>query len=344
MRKLVFAVLVLVAVGFIVSHFSNFEKFIAVLQHGRPAWIGLAFVVQLAWLLNQAAQYRAVFRALGIRRTTTELVPLVLASNFLNVVAPSAGLSGIAIFLDDARQRGLPTGRVTLAGVLFTLIDYIAFCIVLALGLAVLFRRNNLSAIELIPSAIMFFAVIALSAIVVLGMRSAEALERVLVGGARTVNWIVRPIIRRGYLSESLAHEFAVDAAEGLHTLRGQPRENWFLPVALALSSRALMIALLFLIFMAFEQPFSVGTLTAGFSIGVLFQIVSPTPMGIGVVEAGMTLVLSSLLVPIEAASIITIIFRGFTLWLPLLYGFFALQLTGLRRRPGTLDKTGPAP
>ena len=102
------------------------------------------------------------------------------------------------------------------------------------------------------------------------------------------------------------------------------------------------MVMLLFLIFMAFEQPFSVGTLTAGFSIGVLFQIVSPTPMGIGIVEAAMTFALTSLTVPIEAASVITIVFRGFTLWLPLLYGFFALQMAGMRRTPGSVDKTGP--
>jgi uncharacterized protein (TIRG00374 family) len=292
----------------------------------------LALIVQATWLLNQAAQYRAVFRALGIQRQVDELVPLVLSSNFVNIVAPSAGLSGIAIFLDDARRRGLSTGRVTLAGVLYTLLDYIAYCVVLGLGLMVLFRRNNLSAIELIPSIIMFCAVIGLSAIVVLGMRSSEALERVLVAGARAVNWIVRPVIRRGYLSESLAHAFAVDAAEGFRTLRQQPRANWIFPLALALSNRALLVMLLFLIFLAFDQPFSVGTLTAGFSIGVLFQIVSPTPMGIGIVEAAMTLALSSLNVPIEAAFFITIVFRGFTLWLPLLYGFFALQVTGLRR------------
>lgn len=333
MRKLAFAIIVLFAVGYIISQYSNLEKFVAVVQNGRPEWIALAFVVQASWLLNQAAQYRAVFRALGIRREVNELLPLVLASNFVNVVAPSGGLSGIAVFLDDARRRGLSTGRVTLAGVLYTLIDYIAFCVVLVLGLIVLASRNRLSALELIPSIIMFCAVIGLSAIVALGMRSSEALERVLKAGARAVNWMVYPIIRRGYLSESLAHEFAVDAAEGFRTLGQQPRASWIFPLALGLSSRTLMVMLLFLVFLAFEQPFSVGTLTAGYSIGVLFQIVSPTPMGIGIVEAAMTLALRTLTVPIEAAFFITVVFRGFTLWLPLLYGFLALQMTGLQRR-----------
>ena len=63
-----------------------------------------------------------------------------------------------------------------------------------------------------------------------------------------------------------------------------------------------------------------------------LFTIVSPTPMGIGVVEGAMAITLSTLRVPLEAAVIITLAYRGFTLWLPLLYGIVALQISGLRR------------
>lgn len=333
MRKFVLAIILLFACGFIFSRFAYFENFVAVLQRGRPGWIALAFVVQITWLLNQAAQYRAAFGVLCVDRRVRDLLPLVLASNFLNVAAPSAGVSGIAIFLDDARRRNISTARVTLAGVLYIVFEYIAFSVVLALGLIVLARRNHLSPVELVPSLIMFAAAIGLSSVVLLGMRSAAELERLLVWMARSVNWIVRPIIRRRYLSESTAHNFAAEAAEGLQVLRQQKRGSWLFPIALALSSKALLVTLLFLIFLAFDQPFSVGTIIAGFSIGFLFTIVSPTPLGIGVVEGAMTLALQTLRVPLEAAAIITIVFRGLTIWLPLMYGSLALQWTGLRRQ-----------
>ncbi|HLF02324.1 MAG TPA: lysylphosphatidylglycerol synthase transmembrane domain-containing protein [Anaerolineales bacterium] len=333
MRRLIFALILLAAIIFIISNFGSFQNFAAVLQMGNPVWIGLAFIVQGTWLLNVSAQYRTALRTVGIERNMRDLFVLMLGSNFLNVVAPSGGVSGMALFLDDARRRGISTARVTIAGVIHVMFDYIAFCCVLALGLLVLIRRNTLSPIELVPSAIMFGTAIGLSAVVVLGMRSADALERLLVTAARAVNWAVRPVIRRGYLSEAAAQRFALDTAEGFRTLRHQPRGGWIFPFALALSSKALLITLLFLVFLVFDQPFSVGTLTAGFSIGFLFQIVSPTPMGIGVVEGAMTIVLRTLRVPLEAAVIITIVFRGFTLWLPLLYGAIALHFSGLRRK-----------
>ncbi|MBI3177068.1 MAG: flippase-like domain-containing protein, partial [Chloroflexi bacterium] len=84
--------------------------------------------------------------------------------------------------------------------------------------------------------------------------------------------------------------------------------------------------------FLAFGQPFSVGAITAVFSLGYLFTIVSPTPLGIGVAEGAMVLTLTSLRVPIEAAVVITLAYRGFTVWLPLAYGFAMLQITGIRR------------
>jgi len=39
----------------------------------------------------------------------------------------------------------MPTGRVTVVGVLYILFDYLAFFCVLTLGFIVLIRRNNLN-------------------------------------------------------------------------------------------------------------------------------------------------------------------------------------------------------
>ena len=339
MRRLAFALILLLAVSFVISQFGRLEEFAAVIQRGQPIWIGLAFLVQGTWLVNQAVQYRATYRVLGMRRSARALLPLVLAANFLNVAAPSGGASGIAILVDDARRHGYSTARVTIAGVLFIILEYVSFSVVLGLGLIVLFRRGNLHVSELIASLILFCAAIGLCSVVALGMRSAEALERFLVWMARLVNRLLHVLVKRDFVSEEYAHHFAVEAAEGLQTLRHQPRGSWLFPIALALSSKALLVSLLFLLFLAFNQPFSVGTLIAGFSMAFLFTIVSPTPMGIGVVEGVMALSLQTLRVPLEAAVIITLAYRGFTLWLPLFYGSLALQYRGLRQKiPKAVD------
>ena len=86
------------------------------------------------------------------------------------------------------------------------------------------------------------------------------------------------------------------------------------------------LICILLLTFLAFHVPYSSGTIVAGFSIGYLFLIVSPTPAGIGIVEGVLTLALTSLWVPVEAAAIITLVYRGYTFWLPLIVGMAAFR------------------
>jgi uncharacterized protein (TIRG00374 family) len=118
---------------------------------------------------------------------------------------------------------------------------------------------------------------------------------------------------------------FAHDAAEGIRCLP-RSREAFLLPFALALSSKALMISVLFLVFLAFKVPFSVGTLIAGFSIGYLFVIASPTPSGLGVVEGALTLALRSMWVPLEEAAVVVLAYRGYTFWLPLIVGSISFR------------------
>jgi uncharacterized protein (TIRG00374 family) len=83
--------------------------------------------------------------------------------------------------------------------------------------------------------------------------------------------------------------------------------------------------------FLAFGQGFSVPALIAGFSMGYLFLIVSPTPSGVGFVEGAMTLTLNSMDVPLAPAAIIALAYRGITFWLPLAYGAFAFRWVGQR-------------
>jgi uncharacterized protein (TIRG00374 family) len=162
-------------------------------------------------------------------------------------------------------------------------------------------------------------------------MYSEENLGRFLAWGGRIVNRLLRPFRRnktKDYLSIERAYTFAHDIAEGMRELQGKPREL-VLPLFLALSSKLLLIIVLFFVFWAFGVPPSLGTLIAGFSIAFLFMIVSPTPNGVGFVESALTLTLASFYIPLSDAAVIAITYRGVTYWLPILFGFIAMRWLG---------------
>ncbi len=338
MRKLLIAFVLLLGIVYLLVNIAEVQAIVETLQRGDWRYLFLACAVLGVWILNVAASFRAVYRAIGLEERIERLCVLVAAANFVNVVAPTAGVGGVAVFVSDAKQRSYSPARVTVAGVLVVLFDYFGFLCVLFLGLIVLFRRNNLNAAELTASGILVAVALVLAVMIYLGMHSAHALGKALAWMARLVNRFLRPLIHREYLAEERAYSFAQDAADGLMLLRQKP-ENLLMPMALGLSSKALLISILFLVFMAFKVPFSVGTLIAGFSIGYLFMIVSPTPAGIGFVEGALTLGLRSLNVPLGAATVVTLAYRGITLWLPLFIGMLAFRwLSRQEGLPATSD------
>ena len=325
MRKFLVAAALFLGVMFIITNFAEVEAILETLNRGDWRFLLLALFVQAVWLLNVAAEYRAIYRALGLEERIEILYLLAAAGNFVNVITLGGVMGGVPLFIAQARRRGQSAARATLAGVLFILFEYAGFICVLAVGLIVLVRRGNLTLAEIIASAILLAIALTLAALLYLGMRSAEALGKALAWMAGAVNWVLRPFLKRDYLSQQRGHEFARDAASGLQALRADYR-NLLWPFALALSNKAIMLTNFFLMFMAFKVPFSTGTLIAGYSVGYLFTIVSPTPAGLGVVEGVLTIVLRSLHVSLGSAAVITLAYRGFTFWIPLLFGMLALR------------------
>lgn len=324
-RKLLVILIFFLAIALVIFSFSELESTLDTLKKANPLWLALALVVQLAWIANLAATYQSIYGLLGLQEGRRRLVLEVAAANFVNIVAPTAGVGGMAIFINDGKKRGHPAARIMVAGGLFLFLDYLAFLCVLALGLIVLIRRGNLQTGEIIASLILLAIASSLAILLYVGSHSARQLEGLLVGAARLINGILQSFLQRPYLSVERAHEFAAEVAEGLAELRGCALRLG-IPFTYSLLNKTLLIVILMLVFIAFKVPYSAGTLVGGFSIGYLFLIVSPTPSGIGVVEGVLALALKSLRVGWSHAVLITLAYRAITFWFPLGLGAIAFR------------------
>ncbi len=323
MRTLLYALFLLLGVFFIFTNLSQVETVIDTFQRGQSRWLILGGLLELVWIVNIAALYRAVYRLLDVDVPLRRLLYVVAAAKFTEVLA--SALASIAVFIDDARRHGLRTGRIALAALLTVWVEYMAYIAVIALGFTVLIRRNSLGIAEITTGLILVAIATAFGGLILLGVSSTRQLEQVLIWGVQRVNKIVS-VFRRNYLSEEIAHQFAGDTATAFERLRSSAASLW-LPFALAFSARALHLSIFFLMFLAFQQPYSPGTLIAGYSIASLFTIVSVTPGGLAIVEGVMVVTLRSLRVPLASATVITLAYRGLTFWLPFGIGFLALRL-----------------
>jgi hypothetical protein len=339
MRKILIIIILIFGIYFIFSKQNEVEQIIHTFQQGDWRWLILAVVVHLGYVLNIGASLRAIYKLLGMEEKIGRLALLGAAANFVIVVAPSAGMGGLAVLAADAQERGLSTGRASTAGAVYTFFDYLATLVVVVMGLFILFQRNQLHPAEITAALILTALAIGLGFLLYLGMRSGEKLGQALAWLGDLANRILRPFTKEKYIDKKRAYDFGIDSAEGLRLARQSPGGLW-VPFALGLSTKLLMMTILFIMFLAFKQPYSVAIIIAGFSMGKLFTIVSPTPSGVGFVETAMTLALNSLGVPLAPAALVVLGYRGFTLWLTIVYGMIGIRWVGLSTSKGSRKAT----
>jgi uncharacterized protein (TIRG00374 family) len=326
MKKFIIVIFLFLGMAVVALSFGELENTLATLEKAHLRWLFVAIALEVLWMVNVGLTYQSIFHLLGIEEDRARLTLVAAASNFVNIVAPTAGVGGIAVFANEARRRGYPSGKATLAGALFLLVDQAAFLVVLALGWIVLLRRNDLTAGEVSASLLLLAMASILAFLLYLGYRSADALGNVLSRMARAINRVIRFFLHRDYLSEERAYAFAAEVADGLSDLPEHSASRLARPLLHALFGKAVLIGILVCAFLSFDVPFSAGTIVAGWAIGFLFLIISPTPNGIGIVEGLMPLTLTSLRVPYEAAVVITLLYRAVTFWFLLAVGAWAFR------------------
>lgn len=328
MRKFIIAIVFMLGVIFILGRTAEVSDILETLKKANFGIVLLACALVLIWFVNQALAYWVIYRSMEMDERFEHILLLVPAAFFVNVVAPTGGMSGIAVFMAEARRKGISSARVMVANALYVLLDYLGFLAILSLAVIVMFRRNTFNTLELAPAMFILALIAILGFLLYQAMRSSVAFGNALAYMARQVNRLLWPFLHREYIAEYRAHDFAHDASGGLHRLRHKPR-GLLLPALLAFNSKLMLLIIFALSFAAFDVPVSPGTIIVGYSIGFLFTAASPTPGGLGIVEGVLPLVLSTMWIPLGTGAVITLAFRAFTFWLPLLIGMAAFNWLG---------------
>lgn len=324
-RHWIFRLLIIAFVWVVVSRFTEIEKLAETLARGQWEWILAAALTQVVYYLVYSALYQAAFHTVGVKSRTRDLAPVTLGAVFVNVVAPTGGTAAVALFADDAARRGQSPARAAVGALLAFVADLVAFTGVLLVGLVYLFRQHDLRAYELLGAAVLLLLIGGLSGVLLLGLWQPDRLRRWLAWTQRTVQRFAGRFRRPSPLADDWAEKHATEFTEAALAIATYP-QRLGRALALGLAIHLIDLTCLTTLFLAFHQPVRFGPLVAGYAMGILFWIVSPTPQGIGVVEGVMALVYTSLGVPAATATVIALAFRGLTFWLPLALGFLVLR------------------
>ena len=250
---------------------------------------------------------------------------MVLATAFVGIIAPGGMITGTAVIIHDAVRRGISFARAIMINYVFFMLTYSAFSLVLVVGLGYLLWCGNLSAYNIIAALLLLVLISVQVGLIILALRRPELPPKI----AARITWWLQPRVKK-YFKKEIDQEKAVSFAKGLVEsvrLVAQYPRGLRRAVGHAFCIELCNIATLWSIFQAFHYTLPLGRLIAGYSVGILFVIISVTPSGIGVVEPVMTAAFVSLGVPLETAALGIFVYRGISVWLPFMMGFVGLRL-----------------
>jgi glycosyltransferase 2 family protein len=324
-KRIIYLALVFLFIYFVLNNLNDGKQLFVLLFKAKWQFVLIALLLQMVHYYLYGMLYTKVFNLFDIKWKINKVIPLVLSSVSLNVFAPLAPFPGSSIFIQKARKEGLLSLNIAASVMLVILSDYLVLIPLLLISLYFQFLNDKLFSYEIVGLLIFFLIIGLLLFVLVFGIISPKILKWVFQLFEKFINGMHFAFKKRKYFiegwHESRALQF-INIAKKI--LTGKEGKNAILVTSLA--RYAIDISTFYLLFLAFGSVVPVSTLFVGYTLMVLFWIVSPTPQGVGVVETITPAIFASMGVNIETATLSTLAFRGLNLWLPVLVGFAFLH------------------
>ena len=311
---LVSGIFLIAIVIFAAVNFEETKELFHLLQNSDIGWIVIAVLAQIPTYIFTGIVWHLSAKAVNYHLTLKSLTELALEQLSVSQIIPSGGLAGNIIVIRAMKRFGLPT---TLALEIFfieTLSFYIAFSAVAFLSVIILWLHHGVTPI--ISSLVSIFFVIQFTVVVLIWAAANHKKLRLLV-------WIKERKIFSKFFSliENISGD-RVFSAELLF-------ETTFFRLAVFLLDTLTLFAIL----RAIGVEANLTTSFVAFIIASIAGSVVLLPGGIGGFEAASIGILNLLGIPLGAAIAATIIFRGLTLWIPLIPGLiYARKDLGLKK------------
>ena len=306
-RSWVLAALLIGGLTIAVLHWGDVKHFGQLLTQAKPLWLVAAILLQLATYVGLATQWWLVLRRGKTPEEGGDLLRLTFAKHFADQVVPTAGLSGNVLVVDRLVSLGVPRRNAVAALLLQVIAYYISYALGALWVLVVLWWKSHSSV--LLTCAVLVFLVVAIGIpwlTLWLHRRGQERLPR----------WVARWSKAQSFFK--LVGEAPRDLVRDPQLIAWLTLLNGLVFLADALTMQACVLAL------GVEAPLSASYVA--FMFASIAVILGPIPMGLGSFEAVSIAMLRLFGVPFEAALSATLLFRGFTLWLPLIPGGLLLR------------------
>jgi phosphatidylglycerol lysyltransferase len=263
----------------------------------RPGYIILGIILTLFYVIVQGQMYVYSFKALNQYIPLSLAIRLFLKRNLISILLPAGGFSSLAFFTKELESRGTKKSQIYLASTLFGFCSILSVVILAIPVLGIAFLYTQFGQAEIFGFIFLMLLTVALILFIYsVGKKGAAYrwLSRLKPSLVTILDDMVDQKIRRSQFWMTLLTSVCIELIGIVHL--------YISMLALGLSA---------------NWPAAI----IGYIVMVIILIASPVLRGLGTIEVSLTFILAQFGFPIIAAATITLLFRFFEFWLPLLAG-----------------------
>lgn len=298
---------------------ADLRQLSSVVHNLRPAYLALgAAATVVSYFFNYLA-FRGLVRAVDCQVGGGNLFRIAFASATVSYLFSAGGLGGMTLRLWFLRREGIRTHMTLIVSLVSTLLNNVVLLLFVVGGFGRLLLHGSLGGVQKLVSALIVLLSSALVVSAVVGLYNRRVLDAVLKVGIRISRWflhLVPSLPALTHITDERLEVFRREFHEAAALITSR-RRKIAVPFLYLLADWAAAAAVLWFCFLATGVVLPIGTLAAGFAVGVFIFLISLVPGGLGIMEISMAGLYVTLGVPLEEALVALVAYRLLYYFLP---------------------------
>lgn len=329
-RKIKLYVTIITFVALIGISFSIRDQIAETVANLRSATLWPVFaIVPLAFVNHFALGklYLEIFRILGDRFRIRSMIRLSLELNFVNLVFPSAGVSGFSYLGIRMKGEEIEPGKSALVQAMRFTMLFVSFQILLGVGLLLLALVGRVNNFVILVAASLATLLFVGTIIVGFIVSSKSRINGFFTGLTRVLNRAIQ-LVRPKHpetINISRVEKIFTDLHNNYKLIRSNLTELRR-PLLYAFFSNMTEITSVYMAFVAFGATVNPGAIIIAYAVANFAGIMSILPGGIGVYEGLMTGVLVATGVPVAVSLPAIVTFRVVSMASQVPVGYYFYQ------------------
>ena len=304
-QELLAVLILFLAFVFFRSERKEMAEILPQLDQAKPVWIFVGILLTFLYVFLQALMYVTSFRAVGVKLSIFDALELFLKRNFLSVFLPAGGISSLAFTPLQLQRKNYDKNTIHKASAIYGFVGILTVFLVgiPVVAYAALVNKNFGNSWVWLFGVGIFIAL---------------------------VFWLVKSLRTKGIIYQFLDKHFPKKIGNIDEFFGGEIHKKYFyFTVLISILIEFCGIFHLLIAMFAFGVTGSFSAAAIGYTISVLLMLVSPFLRGLGAVEFTLIYILANFGFSHSQGLGITLLYRIFEFWLPLLLGLFAFIWNG---------------